>query len=56
MIGYISKEYTVWCGKCCKWEQQSTVRKVLAEKQFRKNGWRKMQELGWVCPECLTKN
>ncbi|NWL87572.1 hypothetical protein DMN77_08135 [Paenibacillus sp. 79R4] len=55
MIGYISSEFTVWCGKCSKWEQVSTISKTFAAKEFTKSGWRKTKEHGWVCPSCKKK-
>jgi hypothetical protein len=51
--GYISKQYTAWCGECGNWEQVDEELKSAALKRFVKRGWRQTKENGWTCPKCL---
>lgn len=52
MKGYIAVEHTVWCGDCGNWERV-TARKREAIATFRRLGWKRPRDRGWVCPECL---
>ena len=52
--GYISNEYTVWCGVCQNWEREA-ISKRLAIKRWHAAGWRKTRKTGWTCPSCLFK-
>jgi len=53
-IGYISKEYTFWCGneECGEWEQFSGNNKKDTIEFARKHGWRNTTLYGWICPKC----
>jgi hypothetical protein len=51
--GKITTEFTVWCGKCEVWWQESMSRnKTEFAEYIQKYGWRKTKEYGWVCPDC----
>ncbi|GEN36118.1 hypothetical protein ADA01nite_35780 [Aneurinibacillus danicus] len=50
--GYIGKYYTIWCGKCIKWEDVPV--NSYPEKQARKMGWKNTKEYGWLCPDCIA--
>jgi hypothetical protein len=51
--GYISRQYTAWCGGCGNWEQVDEELKSAALKRLVKRGWRQTKENGWVCPRCM---
>lgn len=51
--GYISKQYTVWCGVCGNWDQISVNLKKRAIKKWKHAGWKKTKN-GWVCPKCRS--
>lgn len=51
--GYISREFTVWCGGCIEWRQEGAARQALAAKAFRKSGWKLTEQKGWLCPICV---
>lgn len=54
--GRISREFTVWCGRCNRWDQTSDVNTVGAMKKWaRRHGWKLTKGDGWVCPEDATK-
>ena len=53
--GYISTEKTVWCGRCGDWDQRALVEHGGHVKQWKKMGWMKTKEHGWVCPSCAKK-
>ncbi len=56
--GYISREYTAWCGvldeegiHCPNWEQTGTCfNKSQAIRKFKRRGWKNTRKYGWVCP------
>lgn len=50
--GYISRQHTVWCGECGNWEQADEHLAKNAQIRFRRLGWRKTKEQGWLCPGC----
>ena len=50
-LGVITTEYTVWCGRCCDWNQIAN-KKSVAIRIWRKNGWKKTEGYGWTCPSC----
>ncbi len=52
--GYISKEFTFWCGmpECVNWEQYGFSSKGHAIIFAKSIGWRKTKKFGWVCPKC----
>lgn len=54
--GYISTEYTAWCGDdvCCEWTQESAFSKSDFIKQIRKAGWKRFGKR-WLCPDCCNK-
>lgn len=55
MIGKIENAgWEIWCGICMNWQREKTKRKE-AEIRFRKRGWKKTKENGWVCPQCAGK-
>lgn len=39
--GYIAKYYTVWCGKCIRWDDVLADRSP--EKEARKMGWKHLK-------------
>jgi hypothetical protein len=51
--GYISRQYTAWCGVCGNWEQVDELKVAHAMKRFRKMGWSCTKENGWTCPKCV---
>lgn len=52
MKGYISPEYTFWCGVCGQWERYHDRTKKLAKVSAREDGWSATKKQGWVCPAC----
>lgn len=50
--GRISREHTMWCGRCGNWEQVAVELKSEAIKVFCRSGWKKTKEHGWVCGDC----
>lgn len=50
MKGHITTEFTVWCGKCTEWFQDSYPSLAIAKKGFKKLGWVDTKEHGWLCP------
>jgi hypothetical protein len=52
--GYIGKYYTVWCGRCTRWDDVPADRRP--EKIARKMGWKSSKEYGWLCPNCVNGN
>jgi hypothetical protein len=53
--GYISRQYTVWCGECGHWKKVDSALKKRAEYISRKAGWKNTSANGWTCPKCLEK-
>ncbi|ASS66239.1 hypothetical protein [Paenibacillus sp. RUD330] len=51
--GWISRDFTVWCGGCTEWQQVSTRRETDAAKEFRVHGWKLTKHRGWLCPNCM---
>jgi hypothetical protein len=52
----IKKVYEVTCGDCiCSSNIYGVRRRELLELELRKKGWKKTQEFGWQCPECVEK-
>lgn len=49
MRGHISTEFTVWCGLCDEWLQESAPTKTVATKLFKARGWKNTKANGWVC-------
>jgi len=49
--GYISIEYTVWCGECGNWDQISGKKKY-AKRQWKIDGWKLTRDYGWLCSNC----
>jgi len=52
--GYISNEYTFWCGSCGEWDQIAARNKHEAIRTMKVGGWRNTRKQGWVCPKCLA--
>jgi uncharacterized protein YlaI len=50
--GYISKQYTVWCGICGEWEYVDGNNLTQAGKNARKKEWKYTPVHGWVCQQC----
>lgn len=50
--GTITNEYTVWCGNCNEWQQESVRNKTFAIRLFKSYGW-KIRKGKWFCRECL---
>lgn len=51
MQGDITTEYTVWCGYCVEWYQETARNKRAAIYLFRLRGWG-MKKGKWCCPHC----
>ncbi len=49
----IQREYTMRCACCTDYEDFHEVNAKAAEKEARRQGWRKRPE-GWVCPSCVA--
>ena len=49
--GHITREATVWCGQCSAWYQVAARTIAVAEREFRRSGWKKTSAHGWVCPD-----
>lgn len=49
--GYISRQFTVWCGLCHEWYQESCRTQAQAIAEFKRLGWKNTKEHGWVCSE-----
>lgn len=54
MEGYITKEHTVWCWKCCEWVTLSEHKKSNFIKKIKNDGW-KLLEKKWICPACAER-
>lgn len=52
MSGTITSEFTIWCGGCSAWDQQSEPRRIDAIAGWRAAGWRRRRADGWLCPAC----
>lgn len=55
--GYITTEYTVWCGyePCAEWNQDAMARsKTDAIRKWKLAGWKKIKGC-WYCPKCVEK-
>ena len=50
--GYITREATVWCGKCWTWDQMSAPRLRPAIAEWVRIGWTRTRKDGWRCPTC----
>ncbi|MCY7487923.1 hypothetical protein [Paenibacillus alvei] len=55
MNGWISTEFTVWCGKCHSCHQESTPNKIEAVEKFKRHGWKLKKAYGWTCPNCVSE-
>jgi hypothetical protein len=53
--GDITREFTVWCGLCSEWHQESAKNQTIAIKIFRRSGWIKTKEHGWICSKHIGK-
>lgn len=53
--GYITREYTVWCGRCEEWYQDTARSIKEVQPKFIQMGWSKTRKHGWLCPECSEK-
>ena len=53
--GWISTEFTFWCGCCDRWEQFAAVHKTEASGFARGCGWRYTRAKGWLCPRCAPR-
>lgn len=53
--GSWTREYTVWCGMCVKWDQLSGYELSAAQREVRKIGWAYTKEKGWLCPDCSKR-
>lgn len=53
--GWISTEFTAWCGVCGGNAQISAANKNAAKREFRAMGWKDTRLYGWVCPDDAQK-
>lgn len=53
--GYISRQFTVWCGLCHEWFQESCNTQAQAIKYFKRRGWRLTKANGWICEKHSQK-
>lgn len=50
--GYVSTEWTFWCGLCEHWEQEAvSATKRDAISGAKRHGWRLTKAAGWVYPK-----
>jgi hypothetical protein len=52
--GRITREHTVWCGSCTRWDHLESKRRPAS--QAREKGWKSNRVHGWLCPDCQRKN
>lgn len=53
--GEITRTYTVWCGINCEEDTDYCSETMLrAAKEFRRIGWRKTKQYGWICGRCAA--
>lgn len=51
--GTITRQFTVWCAACAKWEQTDAADTTRgAVEVFKGHGWGIRLGLGWVCRAC----
>jgi hypothetical protein len=55
MTGKICRAYTVWCKRCSEMGFTSFSWKRDAENAFRRRGWKKTKDEGWICPKCAKE-
>lgn len=54
--GIITTEFTIWCNRCERWEQEATVvGKAEMIRMKRAAGWEYKRDLKWYCPECSAE-
>lgn len=53
--GYISNEFTFWCGTCAYWAQFASGTRAHAITNAYAHGWRKTAKHGWRCARCSHK-
>jgi len=49
--GFMSQQWTVWCGDCPEWDQLGGPKKG-CEKAYKAAGWVNDRHRGWLCPKC----
>lgn len=54
--GYMSTEFTVWCGVCVEWETIPQGTRTRAGKEAKRVGWTYTRKHGWCCPKCSKTN
>ena len=47
----ITREHTVWCSKCNKWEQLAVSNLAEFKREVRRNGWT-FRKGSWNCRTC----
>lgn len=52
--GHISREHTIWCGNCSRWERVARRTIPQVKKWAKVNGWKMTKATGWTCPACLS--
>lgn len=54
MKGRISIQYTIWCGRCSRWDYLPEVGKVKNSPTCvaKDLGFKFIKTEGWVCPDC----
>ena len=50
----ITKEHTIWCDRCNRWDQEPTNMKSIFVKQMRQRGW-KMRAGLTICPDYVQE-
>ena len=53
--GVIDKSYTIWCGKCGRWNAITANVRSRAVKAWRKSGWKLTLDHGWTCATCAKE-
>lgn len=53
--GYISMEFTVWCGNCSQWESWPLSKGVIKSRAAKAHGWRFHKATGWLCQDCEAR-
>lgn len=50
--GCISREWTVWCGRCARWHQGTENMPRAAAERL---GWKRDRAYGWLCRTCVKE-
>jgi hypothetical protein len=55
VLGRITREHTMWCGRCWAWHQEAEPAKAKFVRMMRSSGWRRRKGYGWVCALCVAE-